>query len=478
MRSSGFMLITSVMALILVPVVVFANGLYGPSVGVRSSAMGGAFIGLADDYSAVFWNPAGITQIKGMELTVTAQDVVSLASRDGFVIFDGDGTGPADRFAIAEVAATSRAQNLIAPGIFFYTDPGPLRGIIDKVGLAAYTLTEYGTKWSGNEVYEYDGFVRHEYNYDGFMFPALLHDYESSVKNYVISPIVAKEIMPGLSVGLTANLTYSHMTLKDMIIYNEAMAIDIPGAVDPWLLLLVPLRMADDVTAWGYGATLGALYRVNSQISVGATARSPMTMAYEGTYEMSWTAGSAGGETFKFPLDFEMRYPTWAGAGMAYRDFVFDGLTFTADLQWTDWSTFEEIQRNMEPSGEYLASDLYEGTGFELSSRERTDLNWEDTFAIGLGFDYRLNRSVSLNLGYRSDPSPVADPEETYNFLIPQTAKNTITVGATYREDFWRASFALEYQASETITLYDADTMNGDHLEDRLVPMLSLTYAF
>src|SRR5512136_3110003 len=39
-----------------------ANGFNLNGVGSKAIGMGGAFIGLADDPSAVFWNPAGLTQ--------------------------------------------------------------------------------------------------------------------------------------------------------------------------------------------------------------------------------------------------------------------------------------------------------------------------------------------------------------------------------------------------------------------------------
>ena len=48
MRSSGRMLITCLAVLVLGPVLAFGNGFYSPTVGPRASAMGGAFIGLAD----------------------------------------------------------------------------------------------------------------------------------------------------------------------------------------------------------------------------------------------------------------------------------------------------------------------------------------------------------------------------------------------------------------------------------------------
>ena len=40
----------------------------GLGVGARALGMGGAFTGISDDYSATYWNPAGLFQIKRMEL--------------------------------------------------------------------------------------------------------------------------------------------------------------------------------------------------------------------------------------------------------------------------------------------------------------------------------------------------------------------------------------------------------------------------
>ena len=37
-------------------------------VGARAMGMGGAFVGVADDYSAIYWNPAGLGQIRRMEM--------------------------------------------------------------------------------------------------------------------------------------------------------------------------------------------------------------------------------------------------------------------------------------------------------------------------------------------------------------------------------------------------------------------------
>ena len=49
--------------IILFEQVVYSNSIFQNDSGVKANSMGGAFIGLADDYSAVYWNPSGITQL-------------------------------------------------------------------------------------------------------------------------------------------------------------------------------------------------------------------------------------------------------------------------------------------------------------------------------------------------------------------------------------------------------------------------------
>jgi long-subunit fatty acid transport protein len=156
---------------------------------------------------------------------------------------------------------------------------------------------------------------------------------------------------------------------------------------------------------------------------------------------------------------------------MAYRDFIFDGLTMTGDVQWTGWSSVENIDRTVSWGDDWDEDDLA-----ILEDFESTELNWKDTVEIAVGFGYRLGRSMTLNLGYRNSPSPA--PDDTYNFVLPLSSKNVITGGVSYRQDFWRASFTLEYQAGDERRLLGTDDMNGKHVDDALIPSLSFTYAF
>lgn len=48
-----------------------AATMLGIGVGARAEAIGGAFVAIADDPSALYWNPSGITQINSLSLLVT-----------------------------------------------------------------------------------------------------------------------------------------------------------------------------------------------------------------------------------------------------------------------------------------------------------------------------------------------------------------------------------------------------------------------
>src|SRR4051794_35397588 len=65
------------LAVLTLPVSLFAAATGGQvdeflsyGAGARSLAMGAAFVGVADDASATYWNPAGLSQITRKELTL------------------------------------------------------------------------------------------------------------------------------------------------------------------------------------------------------------------------------------------------------------------------------------------------------------------------------------------------------------------------------------------------------------------------
>src|SRR5437773_680806 len=65
----------------LFPTLSSAGGFESAGLGARAIGMGGAFIGVADDWTAIYWNPAGLTQLKGKGIG-TAIEYVRVQAHD------------------------------------------------------------------------------------------------------------------------------------------------------------------------------------------------------------------------------------------------------------------------------------------------------------------------------------------------------------------------------------------------------------
>ena len=55
---------------------VFASGVALTGIGARATALGGAFRGLSNDWSSMYWNPAGMTQISGMHFGFSGEMIL------------------------------------------------------------------------------------------------------------------------------------------------------------------------------------------------------------------------------------------------------------------------------------------------------------------------------------------------------------------------------------------------------------------
>jgi len=455
---SGRIPLACLALLVMAPVLASASGFYVPSVGARASAMGGAFVGLADDYSAVHWNPAGIGVIQGTEATVSLHDFILLASRDGEIAFRDYEDDYSQRYVRQSVSATATTQNRIAPSFFLYSDAGPLCGLFSKVGICGYAMAEYGAKWDGDDVA--DAFISHPDNYNIIDRIGDAPDYMSHVAAYAISPVVSRDFSERLSVGITGHFVYTKFELSDGNWVGDGDFDEEAPPNEQYSIELYSYEREEELTGWGYGATVGVLYKASDLLTVGATARTPINVPLEGDVEVSstWEAYSTESQSESFDLTL----PMWAGVGIAYDDFLFEGTVLTADAQWTQWSEIDEIVREVETE---LPNDL--GT---------TTLNWEDTVEFGVGLDYRLSRSTSVRLGYRSVPTPVDD--ETFSFTMPMSQKSIFSFGVGYRSDVWRLDASLEYHTGDKRRLTGTSYMDGKHLDDVMIPSLSFTYGF
>ncbi|MBN1949154.1 MAG: outer membrane protein transport protein, partial [Candidatus Cloacimonetes bacterium] len=177
---------------------IFANGLSLNSPGPRALAMGGAFVGLANDGSAIYWNPAGLA---GQEsaIKLIATDIIPLAN-----------------YQLAAYGIDTEAEMIhyLGPNIFFNYLMGDL-----ALGLGIFVPAGIGTEWDGADLLAFAGPPQIDLLGDGSLMvtnPYAGKEFEwmSKIAVIDISPALAYQISDKVSLGVAANIYYGMLELK------------------------------------------------------------------------------------------------------------------------------------------------------------------------------------------------------------------------------------------------------------------------
>lgn len=355
----------------------FALGIALPDQDAFATARGNAFVATADDPAAVFYNPAGISQLQGGNVSLGAYGVVyrSRYTEDGF-------------------AVDSKTQLEVAPQLF-----------------GAYTLDKYHLSF-GLGIYSPYGF-RMEWPQSSLMAE---QGFLGQIQYETVNPVVSYEIMPGLSVAAGPTINYSEV---DLIEYPGP-ALGFPGSFTDHF------RGRD--TAAGYN--LGALWHPLEQHSFGVTYRSGTVMNYTGHGTQVLTPGMPDG-----PASARFHFPQTVDFGYSFRPT--DRWNIEADGEWTDWSDLKTISVagqpvplafNWKPSWiasagvtRYLGSGWRVSGGYMYSENSVPSADFSDLvpdsnrhiFSVGVGknwghfscdaayqFAWSPTRDVSADSGY------------------------------------------------------------------------------
>jgi len=372
---------------------VLANGLNLNSLGTKAMTMGGAFVGLADDFSAIFWNPAGIAQFEQKYFGFYGVDIIPSGTYKFSV-------GP-----VTFVDAQTTTKHYLA-GLAAYYCP-----IADNVvaGIGFYTPSGLGAKWDGSDFKSLT-----------FLKP---YKWESKIEMFTIAPVLAFKVHELISVGASLNINYGMFGIKT---HGGDKELDVDlGQYD------------ESLGGWGVGATLGLLFKPNEKFSLGATVRTPSKISFSGDVEIT-NIGILGmipdtplyGADIpaKTTVDREVTWPWWAAVGVAVKPIA--NLTLTGDIQWTQWSAIDVMESTY---GDFFWSLIVDA--------ERP-MHWKDVMQIRFGAEYRC-KSFSFRGGYYWDPSPA--PDRTMNVLLPSFDFNVLTAGIGYSLDGLNIEFGIEY---------------------------------
>ncbi len=329
----------------------FANGLSLNSVGAKALGMGGAFVGLADNPSAIYWNPAG------------------LAGQNNQVVAYYTGIMPAATYQ-SPVPGSSEAEmksNLYSTGGLF-----AVFGMDQMTfGLGVYVPSGLGAEWDTAD----------------FGVPG--QEMLSEIGAVSISPTIAYQVNDDFSIGLAVNITYAMFDMKQ------------PGAT----------QFEEESTGLGYGATIGVKFNANKQLSLGASVRLASEVAMSGTAKNPGFA--AMGAPTESDFDRDVTWPLWAAGGVAYK--ANKQLTLTFDVQYSQWSELDKLVATYDDANWQAALSAGGDDEFDLKWEDAVQIrlggeymvNDETALRLGYYYDPAPSPDETLNVLFPSSTNNV-----------------------------------------------------------------------
>jgi len=387
----GWKMVAVVLVLLFTASTSFAGGFRLPEAGAKAMGMGFAFTAQADDPSAIYFNPAGLTQLKGNNIMVGA----TYLGLDG-----GEFTGTTPLTGGATASETQKSLDFIIPNAYF------TRTTSD--GYIAYGVGIFTPFGLGQE-YE---------NKNTSIFRNQITKIE--LQTVVVNPTIAFKINEYLSVGAGIDWMWGQAKLEKTPVG--------PGALGN----LYNSELKGNGDAWGYN--FGLLLKPTENFRIGANYRSPFTLkikdadvnisntnpAYGVVPALGATPSSTkAGATVAMPATFALGAAYTAGK-----------LTVEADADWTFWSSFSSLPITIQNPVPTLPST-------------ENPTQWQDVIAFRLGVEYRVTDPLSLRAGFVYDPTPV--PGSTMGPLLPDSTKLDYTVGAGYKIGAWTIDVAGMY---------------------------------
>ena len=185
--------------------------------------------------------------------------------------------------------------------------------------------------------------------------------------------------------------------------------------------------------AFGLGANLGGLIKVNDRVRLGARYLTRVSLSYEGDSTFTALPGNYRvtkpnplGLPVGTPLDplvaqvltglpnqrasTELEMPAQFVVGTSVQ--ATDQLTIYADYHWVGWSVFDTVTLDFEnPS----------------PPDERLVQGYRDTSAVRFGGEFKMSASLRLRGGYAY--TQAAAPDETVTPLLPEAQRNHLIAG-------------------------------------------------
>jgi len=440
-----------------------------PGVGSKALNMGGAFRGLADDWSAAFWNPAGLAYLPNSEFTMNLYTLNFRPEYTPDMNLGESGYSYSVGYPDETYYPEDRAFFLPSfSGFYKFTEFEGFTG-----GVAFFVPYKLESQW---DLYEPPLGYDNDAPYPKF-------DHRTDILIWDLHPTVAKSFMEGkLSLGLGLSIQRSDFELRRTVLVPTIY----PRPYD-----LFPVDAYMKTNGWGMGFNAGILYKVSPKLQLGFSYQSPVDMDLSGSIGLEMyfpdipTSGSEirGGTAYYRDGDFETTLPLPGEVGVGVMFKPMEKLTLTCDISSVNWSRLDYLDtKDMILTPDTLTSGI-----MHLGMREtQIPFNWDNITRFSLGGEYILKEGLFARGGYFLEKSPI--PNSTFTLLIPDVGdKHGFNVGLSYQINSFEFGYDYQLVAHKKREVKALEDVNGDHRFDNLpgdykmlfhCSGLSFTYRF
>lgn len=377
------------------------------------SAQGTAFANgaEADDATTIFYNPAGMSHLKGNHISGGLTLVLphSTFESNGSTNFLGASTGNNNGGDYAP-------SSVVAPSLYM------THQINDKLTAGLGFFVPYGSKLG------YDNNWAGRYSLQSI-----------SLKTLDINPSLSFKLNEKSSIGFGVSAQYMSAKLTQAADSKTGAALAVysqtgfaPGtAVNNFAISGINGDGQGRVSGddWGYGWNIGYMYELSDATRFGLAYRSSVKHKLDGdfTWDFSNITGSLNGipmaliarslhPNSKATVDVET--PETISANVFHQ--LNDKIGLMGDVTWTRNSRMQEIRIQQSTVNGVQQGDLV------------IHQNWRDTYRVSVGMNYQLTDAFMLRAGLGYDQSPVHNDQDRHPAL-PDSDRTLYSLGANYK---------------------------------------------
>jgi long-chain fatty acid transport protein len=316
-------------------------------------------VAAADDASTIYYNPAGMTQLPGIQVDQGIDLIVPDAGLKDLGTVDHSPVAPNSRPGGGNGGNPGSATPL---GNFYVSAQIPDQQI--WVGLGVSVPIGFAAKYEQNSFARYDSI-------------------DSFVETFDIAPTIAIKLNDWLSFGIGLDEQYAYVKLRSAV--PDALAAGGPSIATDGRLTL-------SGHTWSTGFNGGLLFTPDPDTKIGLSYRYGIQHNIRGSLQIANLQGVLALANGQVTGTAALNEPDVVQAGFSRK--IAPDWTLLGEFDFYTWSNFQEI--NIKTNSALIGNLV-------------TAENYQDSYSFSLGAEYQLDPRLRLRGGVKYDQTPTVD---------------------------------------------------------------------